>query len=383
MEIYLDNSATTRLSEGALELMTKIFMEDYGNTSSLHKKGFDAEKHIRSAKDNFAKILKCSKNEIFFTSGGTESNNTAIIGTALHYGSRGHHMITTAVEHAAVSAPMKFLKSRGWDIDYLSVDETGRIDLSELEGLLRDDTVLVSIMHVNNEIGTVEPIEEAGKLIHEKCPNCLFHVDDIQGFGKIALNPKKLHIDLLSASSHKLHGPKGVGLLFIDERAHIAPIILGGGHQNGMRSGTENVPGVAGFSYAASEVYKDIDKNYERIEALRADFISKISDITDITVNGSAEHHSPYILSLTVKDVRAEVLLHALEDKEIYVSAGSACSSNHPSVSSTLKAINVPSYALDSTVRLSFSNNTSQEELDTVSDVLHSIIPMLRKFTRK
>ena len=383
MEIYLDNSATTKVSEGAVRLMNKIFTDDYGNTSSLHNKGFDAEKYIRSAKENFAKILKCSAGEIVFTSGGSEGNNMAIIGSALHYGSRGHHMITTAVEHAAVSAPMKFLESRGWEIDYLTVDNEGRINLSELEGLIRNDTVLVSIMHVNNEIGTVEPVEEAGALIHEKNPDCLFHVDDIQGFGKIALHPKKLHIDLLSASSHKLHGPKGVGLLFIDERAHPSPIIMGGGHQNGMRSGTENVPGVAGFSFAASEVYENIEDNYNRIESIRTDFINKISDIPDITVNGSAEHHSPYILSLTVKDVRAEVLLHALEGKEIYVSAGSACSSNHPSVSATLKAIDVPKYALDSTIRLSFSPSTTAAELDTTSDALHSLLPMLRKFTRK
>ena len=383
MECYLDNSATTQVSEGAVEVMNKIYREDYGNTSSLHKKGFDAEKYIRSAKENFASLLKCSKNEIYFTSGGSESNNTAIFGTALHYGSRGHHMITTAVEHAAVAAPMKFLESRGWDIDYLSVDSEGRISPRELERLLRDDTILVSIMHVNNEIGTIEPIEETAGIVHEKCPDCLFHVDDIQGFGKIPLYPKKQHIDLLSASSHKLHGPKGAGLLYISERAHISPIILGGGHQNGMRSGTENVPGVAGFSYAASEIYKNIDENYNRIESLRSDFINKISNLGDISVNGSSAHHSPYILSLTIKGVRAEVLLHALEEKEIYVSAGSACSSNHPSVSAVLKAIKVPDYALDSTIRLSFSPATSAEELDKTAAALHSIVPMLRKFTRK
>ena len=383
MEAYLDNSATTRVLPEVVDLMQKLFLEDYGNTSSLHNKGFEAEKYIREARDTFSKILKCSPSEIVFTSGGTESNNTAIIGTALHYGSRGHHMITTRIEHAAVSSPMKFLEKRGYEIDYLDVDNTGRIDLEQLKSLIRDDTILVSIMHVNNEIGTIQPIEEAAKIIHEANPNCLFHVDDIQGFGKLEILPKKIGVDLLSASSHKIHGPKGVGILFIDERAHVHPIIMGGGHQGGMRSGTENVPGVAGFALAAKIMTDNYEANLSHMKEIHDHFASELKNIEGITINGSEEHGAPYIVSVTADGVRAEVLLHSLEDKGIYVSAGSACSSNKPAVSATLKAIDLPKAALDSTVRFSFSPNTSMEEIDEAIKALKEILPFLRKFKRK
>ncbi len=383
MECYLDNSATTRVLPEVVKLMDKIYLEDYGNTSSLHKKGFEAERYITEAKDVFADILKCSRKEIVFTSGGTESNNTAIFGTALAKGKRGHHMITTVVEHAAVSAPMAFLEKQGWEIDRLGVDSEGRISLDELREKLRPDTVLVSIMHVNNEIGTIQPIEEAGKIIREISPDCLFHVDDIQGFGKLPLIPKKCGIDFLSVSSHKLHGPKGVGLLYISERAHIIPLILGGGHQNGMRSGTENVPGAAGFAMAAKEMQEHLKEHEVHMKELRDFFVKEVTTIPDVVVNGSTEHAASHIVSVTAKDVRAEVLLHALEAKDIYVSAGSACSSNQPHVSETLKSIGVPAYALDSTVRFSFSPYTTKEELEYTLNALREIIPALRRFTRK
>ncbi len=383
MECYLDNSATTRVLPEVVKLMDEIYLRDYGNPSSLHKKGFEAEKYITEARDVFTDILKCSRKEVFFTSGGTESNNTAILGTALARGKRGHHMITTAIEHAAVSSPMDFLEKQGWEIDRLSVDHEGRISLDELREKLRPDTVLVSIMHVNNEIGTIQPVEEAGKIIKEIAPDCLFHVDDIQGFGKIPLVPKKCGIDFLSASSHKLHGPKGVGLLYMSEKAHTLPIIYGGGQQNGMRSGTENVPGVAGFGLAAKLMYSNLKEHEAHMKELREYFISEIGKISDITINGCPEHAASHIVSLTVKDVRAEVLLHALEAKDIYVSAGSACSSNQPHISKTLKSIEVPAYALDSTVRISFSPYTTKEEIDYTLKELGEIIPALRRFTRK
>ncbi len=383
MESYLDNSATTRVLPEVVKLMEKIYLSDFGNPSSLHTKGFDAERYITEARDVFTGILKCSRKEVFFTSGGTESNNTAILGTALAKGKRGHHMITTVVEHAAVSSPMRFLEERGWEIDRLSVDHEGRISLDELREKLRPDTVLVSIMHVNNEIGTIQPVEEAGKLIREIAPDCLFHVDDIQGFGKIPLIPKKCGIDFLSASSHKLHGPKGVGLLYMSERAHALPIIYGGGQQNGMRSGTENVPGVAGFAAAVKEIMSHVQENEAHMKELREYFVSEVTKIPDVTINGCPEHAAPHIVSVTIKDVRAEVLLHALEAKEIYVSAGSACSSNQPHVSETLKSIDVPAYALDSTVRISFSPYTKKEELEYTINALGEIVPALRRFTRK
>ncbi|MBQ8956757.1 MAG: aminotransferase class V-fold PLP-dependent enzyme, partial [Lachnospiraceae bacterium] len=250
----------------------------------------------------------------------------------------------------------------------------------QLEELLCDETVLVSVMHVNNEVGALEPVHEIGKLIHDRQPAWLFHVDDVQGFGKLKLIPKDDNIDLLSASSHKKHGPKGVGLLYRSDRTKLAPIIFGGGHQKGYRSGTENVPGVAGFSLAASKMYEEIDESCERMQKLHDQFISNISGIEDTRINGG---DVPYIISLSVKDVRAEVLLHALEEKGVYVSAGSACSSNKPAVSETLKAMKVEKWQLDSTIRISMSPYTTPEEMSYAAEQLLNLIPTLRRFVRR
>ena len=385
MECYLDNSATTRVLEEAAELAKSVMLKDYGNPSSLHNMGFNAEKYIKKADEIFAGILKCSPKNIIFTSGGTESNNTAIIGTAIFKKSRGRHLITTPFEHPAVSRVMKFLEGQGFEVDYLDVDSEGFIDLEQLEALIREDTILVSLMHVNNEIGTVEPISEAGEIIHKKNPDCLFHVDDIQGFGKLPLNPKACHIDLLSASSHKLHGPKGVGLLYMSDRTHISPIIFGGGQMQGLRSGTENVPGIAGFSKAAEMIFDGLDEKILNMRTLREGFIEELKKIPDVFINGPKDpaKAAPHIVSASVKDVRAEVLLHALEDKGIYVSSGSACSSNRKTVSESLKAIGAPDWAHESTVRFSFSCFTVKEELDYTISVLNEIIPQLRKFVRR
>ena len=385
MECYLDNSATTRVLEEVADVMRDVMLNDYGNPSSLHNIGFAAEKHLKKAGEIFAGILKCSPKNILFTSGGTESNNTAITGTAIFKKNRGKHLITTPFEHPAVSRVMKFLEEQGFEVDYLDVDQEGLIDLKQLESLIRDDTILVSIMHVNNEIGTVEPIREAGELIHEKNPSCLFHVDDIQGFGKLPLNPKECHIDLLSASSHKLHGPKGTGLLYISDRTHISPIIFGGGQMNGLRSGTENVPGIAGFAKAAEIVFRGLDEKIANMRILRKDFIEELTRIPDVVINGpgDAMKAAPHIVSASVRNVRAEVLLHALEDKGIFVSSGSACSSNRKTVSASLKAVGAPDWAHESTVRFSFSCFTEKQELDYTISVLNELIPQLRKFIRR
>ena len=385
MECYLDNSATTRVIEEAADIVREVMLKDYGNPSSLHNIGFSAEKHIKRAKETFAAILKCSPKNIVFTSGGTESNNTALTGTAIFKKSRGRHLITTPFEHPAVSRVMSFLKNQGFEVDYLDVDSEGIIDLKQLEDLIRDDTILVSIMHVNNEIGTIEPIREAGGIIHSKNPNCLFHVDDIQGFGKLPLDPRACHIDLLSASSHKLHGPKGVGLLYMSDRTHISPIIFGGGQMNGLRSGTENVPGIAGFAKAAELIYKGLDEKIANMRALRRDFVEELLKLPDVNINGPGDEEkaAPHIVSASFKGLRAEVLLHALEDKGIYVSSGSACSSNRRTVSASLKAVGAPDWAHESTVRFSFSCYTKKEELDYTIAVLNEIVPQLRKFIRK
>ncbi len=380
---YLDNAATTAVLPEVLNTMEKLFTEDYGNPSSLHKKGFEAERRLSGAKAALAQYLKCSEKELIFTSGGTESDNMAIIGAALKHQRLGRHIISTAIEHPAVSAPLDYLKEQGYEVEKLSVDSDGLIDLNELESKLRADTILVSIMHVNNEIGTIEPVEKAGELIKKKNPACLFHVDDIQGFGKLPLIPSRSHIDLLSASAHKLHGPKGVGLLYKSKDVLISPIIFGGGQQNGLRSGTENVPGIAGFAEAIKLLNSEYREKLLGLSELRDFFVRGLSGINGTKVNGPSEKIAPHIVSLSVYGVRSEVLLHALENKGIYVSSGSACSSNKPAVSPTLKAIGAPKEALDSTIRFSFSIHTKKSDLEYALKTLHELIPELRRFVRK
>lgn len=382
MDIYLDNSATTRCLDEVKDIVVKLMMEDYGNPSSMHGKGFAAEKYIRQARESFAKIWKVSEKEIFFTSGGTESDNLAVMGSAMANRRKGMHLITTKMEHAAVSAPMHALEEQGFQVDYLSVDRYGRICLEELKELVRQDTILVSIMHVNNEIGAVQPIEEAGKLIKQINPNCLFHVDDIQGFGKYKIYPKKMGIDFLSVSGHKIHGPKGIGVLYANEKAKINPILFGGGQQKGMRSGTENVPGIAGIAIAAKECYKNFEENQSRLYQLKEIFSERVLRMDGVQINGlTGQESAPHIISVSVKGVRSEVLLHSMEDRGIYISAGSACASNKPAISETLKAIGLDKTLLDSTVRFSISVHTTQAELEYAADVMEEILPKLRKYS--
>ena len=384
MEAYLDNSATTRCSKAAADKMVLLLTEDFGNPSSLHMKGVIAEKYINEAKKKIARTLKCQEKEIVFTSGGTESNNLAIIGSAMANQRAGKHIITTQVEHASVANTMKFLEDSGFEITYLGVDHDGRISLEELKAAMRPDTILVSIMQVNNEIGAVMPVEEAGKLIKEINPGTLFHVDAIQSYGKLHISPKNMNCDLLSVSGHKIHGPKGSGFLYIKDKTKIKPIIYGGGQQKGMRSGTENVPAIAGLGVAAEEIYTDLDTKIEAMYELKSHFINEVTRIDGVTVNGLTDKTSaPHIVSVSVQGVRAEVILHTLEDKNIYVSAGSACSSNKPAVSATLKAIGLPKELLDSTVRFSFCVDTTIEEIDYAVKVMQDVVPKLQKYTRR
>ncbi len=383
MQCYFDNSATTRCSETVADLMHKVLCEDYGNPSSLHNVGMQGEMYVRNARAQIAKTLKVNEKEIYFTSGGTESNNFAIIGAAMANKRAGNHVITTKVEHPSVVNPFAYLEEQGFEVTYLSVDAYGVISLTELEAAMREDTILVSIMHVNNEIGAVEPIEEAAKIIKAKNPSCVFHVDAIQSYGKYRIYPKKIGVDLLSVSGHKIHGPKGSGFLFIREKTKIKPIILGGGQESGYRSGTENVPAIAGLGQAAVEIYDDFDAHRQKMYALRGRLIERLQEIEGVSINGHLdESNAPHIVSVSVSGVRAEVLLHALEDREIYVSAGSACSSNKPAISKTLQAIGLKSELLDSTVRMSFSIHTTVEEIDYVADAMAELVPMLSKYTR-
>ena len=383
MQAYLDNSATTCCSERARDIMVKVLMEDYGNPSSLHTMGMVAEGYIRRAKEQIAKTLKAEEKEIYFTSGGTESNNLAIIGTALANKRAGNHIITTAIEHASVSAVMAYLEEQGFEITYLKTDHDGLISLEQLQEVVREDTILVSLMMVNNEIGAVEPIEEAAKIIKAKNPKTLLHVDAIQAYGKYRIYPKKMGIDLLSVSGHKIHGPKGSGFLYVKDKTKIKPILFGGGQQKGMRSGTENVPAAAALGVAAEEIYTDFEEKIDHLYEMKSRFIEGVTQIEDVTINGKTGRDSaPHIVSVTIPGVRSEVLLHSLEEKEIYVSAGSACSSNKPAPSKTLQGIGLPKDRLESTIRFSFCAETTPEEIDYAIAALKEIVPFRRKFTR-
>lgn len=384
MEIYLDNSATTRCFPEVVEKMTKIMLEDYGNPSSMHHKGVESEKYVKDAKETIAKILKVNEKEILFTSGGTESDNTALIGVANAYARMGHHLITTKIEHPAILQTMEMLKSKGYEITYLSVDENGCINLEELARKIRKDTILVSIMHTNNEIGSLQPIAEAGELIKRINPRTIFHVDAVQGFGKAQILPKKMNIDMLSVSAHKIHGPKGVGFLYINEKVRVMPLIHGGGQQKGMRSGTENVPGIAGMALACEMMYANLNDDVSRLYDIKSHFVERLSEIENCKINCNlGDKSAPHIVSVSFYGVRSEVLLHALEDKNIYVSAGSACASNKPQTSQTLLAIGLEKELLDSTIRFSFSVFTTKEEIDTTIEALKEILPMLRRYTRR
>ena len=384
MEVYMDNAATTRAYPEVVQLMNKIMEEDYGNPSSLHMKGVEAERYIRRAREILAGILKVEEKELIFTSGGTESNNLAIIGGALANQRAGKHLITTRIEHASVYQPMMFLEQMGFEVTWLPVNAYGLVDLDALREAIRPDTILVSMMCVNNEIGTIEPITDAAAIVKECNPNTLFHVDAIQGFGKVVLHPKRIGIDMLSVSGHKIHGPKGMGILYVDEHVKIHPILFGGGQQRDLRSGTENVPGIAGLGEAVKEIYTDFNEKMERLYGLREYFVEEIEKIEGTTVNGpKGREGAPHIVSVSFAGVRSEVLLHSLEDKGIYVSSGSACASNHPAVSETLKAIHVKKELLDSTIRFSFSEFTTKEELDITLETLRELLPMLRRFTRR
>jgi cysteine desulfurase len=384
MEAYFDNSATTRVFDCVKDAVVNAMTVDYGNAAARHMKGVEAERLIKEARAEIAKSLKVQEKEILFTSGGTESNNTALIGAAFANQRAGKHLITTGVEHASIYNTMEFLREQGFEITYLPVDSYGCISLEELAQAVREDTILVSVMYVNNEIGAVEPVEEISKVIKAKNPKTLFHVDAIQAYGKYVIRPKKQGIDLLSVSGHKIHGPKGVGFLYIDEKAKVRPLLFGGGQQKGMRSGTENVPGCAGLGAAVREVYRDHEAKIEKLYQIRERLIAGLKELPGVTINGhEGRENAPQIVSASFEGVRSEVLLHALEDRGVYVSSGSACSVNHPGVSGTLKGIGVKKELLDSTIRFSFGLFNEPEEANYCLEVLRELLPVLRRYRAK
>ncbi len=383
MQAYLDNSATTVCEPEVVEKVVQMMSVIFGNPSAMHQKGVEAENYVKEAKEIIAKTLKVQEKEIIFTSGGTESNNMAIMGCCAANHRMGKHLITTKIEHPSVANVMKHMEEEGFEVTYLPVDENGIVKLEKLKEALRPDTMLVSIMHVNNEVGAVQPIEEISKIVKENNPATLFHVDAIQGYGKFRIYPKKMGIDLLSVSGHKIHGPKGVGFLYCDAKVKIKPILFGGGQQKDLRSGTENVPGIVGLAEAAKAIYTDFEAKMQRLYEVKAHFIEEVTKLEGVRVNGlTGTASAPHVVSVSFPGIRSEVLLHSLEDKEVYASAGSACSTNKPAVSATLKAMNVPKEHLDSTLRFSFSVHTTIEEIDYCVEVLAGLLPMLRKYAR-
>jgi len=387
MEAYLDNAATTRVFPEVRDIMLQVMEKDFGNPSSRHTKGIDAEGYVTRAVQQIASTLKCQSKEIVLTSGGTESNNMALIGTALANPRAGKHVITTRIEHASVHEPFGRLEQMGYETQYLPVDQNGHVLPEVLEAAVREDTLLVSVMMVNNEMGALEDIKKLSAIAKKKNPNVIFHVDAIQAYGKYKIVPKRMGIDLMSVSGHKIHGPKGSGFLYVRDGVKISPIILGGGQQRGMRSGTENVPAIAGMGEAIRIIYQDHAQKVEQLYALKKRLIDGLLAMEGVTVNGineiALEETAPHIVSAGFASIKSEVMLHALAQEGVYVSSGSACSSNHPELSGTLRAIGVDERLLDSTLRFSFSVLSTPEEVDYALTAVDKVLPMLRRFIKK
>ena len=381
---YLDNAATTPVRPEAVQAAVEAMTQGWGNPSSRYELGTKAAARMKEWRGNVAQALGCLPEELFFTSCGTEGDNWAIQSALEVNRRRGKHIITTAIEHAAVLEPCRELERRGYEVTYLEPDRQGNITAAQVEGAMRPDTALVSMMLVNNELGAILPVGEVAQVIRRTgCP-ALLHCDAVQGFLKIPFSPKKLGVDLLTVSGHKIHGPKGSGFLYINEKVKILPQILGGGQQSGMRSGTDNVPGIAGLGVAAAQIYENLDENVEHMYQLKEHIAEGLSEIEDIRINGMPlREGAPQILSISVMGVRSEVLLHALEDKGIYISAGSACSSHKRKPSATLSAMGMSKDQIESTVRLSFCEENTMEEADYFLQTMKELVPMLRRYSRK
>ena len=385
-EYYLDNAATTKPCKGAIEVIAKVLEEAYGNPSSLHRKGQEAEKYIIEARRQLAKILMADPESIYFTSCATESSNTAIRGAAERGKRRGRHILTSQSEHAATRENLKYLSDQGYEIEELACDATGRVLLEDLKKKLRQDTIFVTCIHVNNETGCINPVQEMGIMIHEFNPECLFHVDAVQSFAKYPIYPKRWNIDLMSTSAHKINGPKGIGFLYIRRGLHFPGLILGGGQENHFRSGTENVPYIAGFGHAAEEMWSMHEELVEKMLGLKKKLVSCLQEaVPGIYVNGPAlEDGAAHIVNLRVEGVRSEVLLHALEDYGVYVSSGSACASNKPGEKSpALNAIGLGNEEIDQSLRISFGRYSTEEDVKACVNAMKAVVPMLRQFVRK
>jgi cysteine desulfurase len=357
--------------------MAEVAANTYGNPSSLHTKGIDAEKLVKEARQTIADTLKADPKEIYFTSGGTESNNLAIRGYLDANPRKGKHVITTRIEHPSVLEVYRHLEEIGYEVDYLDVNEDGRIKLDELKDKLRSDTALISFLLVNNETGTIQELEEIASIRNSLNPQTCLHVDAVQAYGKMAIAPEKSGIGLLSVSSHKIHGPKGVGALYVSKKIKLKPILFGGGQETFLRSGTENVPGIAGFGLAAGLTFSRIESGAARAEELKSSFTGRLKESgLSCRINSPADG-LPYILNVAFEDIRAEVLLHYLEQRGIYVSTGSACSSHKKSRSHVLTAMGVPNALIDGAIRFSFSGDNTSEDVFQTVEALKEIVPLI------
>lgn len=376
MEVYFDNSATTKPYEEVIESIADTMRNYYGNPSSAHKLGLKAESKMNESRETIAKTINCSKDEIVFTSGGSESNNFLIKG----FVKEGSHVITTDIEHPSVINMCQELESLGVNLTYLKVDNQGRISLEELEQAISKDTQIITIMHVNNEIGSIQDIEKIGKLIKEKSSRVKFHVDAVQSYGKYKIDVQKCKIDLLSASGHKIHGPRGIGFAYVRKGLVPKPLIFGGGQERSFRSGTENLASMVGFAKAAELIYKNRQENFDKVSELKKYFIDKLNGFENIKINSPlSELFSPYILNVSFIGVRAEVLLHLLEEGGVYVSTGSACSSKDTKDSHVLKAVGLKDNEIKGTIRFSFSRENTKEEVDHAIDILERSLKFLRR----
>ena len=380
--IYLDHAATTATRPEVVDAMLPYFTENFWNPSSVYTPALNNRKVIDESRDTIAKSLGTTPENIYFTAGGSESDNWALKCTAEAYASKGKHIITSKIEHHAILHTCEYLEKRGFEITYIDVDENGILKLDDLKAAIRPDTILISVMFANNEIGTIQPIKEIGAIAKEH--GIIFHTDAVQAYAQIPINVDEYNIDMLSVSGHKIHAPKGTGFLFIKDKTKVKPLIYGGGQQKGMRSGTENVPGVAALGEAAEEIYENFEEKIDHLYQIKQRFVEGVLKIEGVSVNGKTGRDSaPQIVSVSIDGVRSEVMLHTLEDRKIYVSAGSACSSNKPSVSHTLTNIGLKGSLLDSTIRFSFSVHTTEEEIDYALEVMNEVVPKLRRYTRK
>ena len=374
--IYLDNSATTKPCPQAVEAMTKAMTENWGNPSSLYSFGIDTARELRNARHQVAAAMGAEPERVFFTSGGTEADNWAIFGTVKRMGKRGKHIITTAMEHHAILNCMKELEAQGYEVTYLQPDAQGRVGVEDLKGALRKDTILVSVMMVNNEVGSVMPISQMAKLTHRICPDAIFHTDAVQGFLKIPFQAKTLGSDLISVSSHKIHGPKGAGALYIAPRLKsFPPLLLGGGQESGYRSGTEGTPAIFGFAAAAAAVSETVRQDAAREKELIAYLSGKLSALPGVVINGA--HEAPHILCVSVPGVPTQNSINILQDAGICVSAGSACAKGHRS--HVLTAMGIRPEVIDCTFRVSLCKDTTREELDTLAKTIEeNILPRVK-----